>query len=97
MPLVPIYEVPQPYNLAISAKINGTEWSKGNSSEMPYSFEEIIAHISRDETLYPGEFISSGTVGNGSGLELNRWLKRGDAVELSVESLVKCNLPKSHS
>jgi 2-keto-4-pentenoate hydratase/2-oxohepta-3-ene-1,7-dioic acid hydratase in catechol pathway len=80
-------EVPEPYNLVMSAKINGTEWSKGNTSEMHYSFEEIIAYVSREETLYPGEFIGSGTVGNGCGLELNRWLKRGDAVELSVESL----------
>ncbi|HLP90306.1 MAG TPA: fumarylacetoacetate hydrolase family protein [Nostocaceae cyanobacterium] len=74
-------------NLAISAKVNGTEWVKSNSSEMPYSFAEIIAYISRDETLYPGEFIGSGTVGKCSGLELNRWLKRGDVVELSVENL----------
>lgn len=80
-------EIPHIDNLDISAKVNGTEWVKSNSSEMPYSFAEIIAYISKDETLYPGEFIGSGTVGKCSGLELNRWLKRGDVVELSVENL----------
>lgn len=80
-------EIPNPYNLTMSASINGEEWSRGNSKDMHFSFEEIIAYISQDETLYPGEFIGSGTVGNGCGLELDRWLKRGDLVELNVESL----------
>ncbi|WP_375491016.1 fumarylacetoacetate hydrolase family protein [uncultured Nostoc sp.] len=56
-------------------------------SNKHFSFEEIIAYISQDETLYPGEFIGSGTVGNGCGLELNRWLQRGDVVELKVQGL----------
>lgn len=80
-------QVPEPYNLTMSARVNGEEWSRGNSSSMHFTFEEIIAYISRDETLYPGEFIGSGTVGNGCGLELDRWLKRGDVVELEVEGL----------
>ncbi len=64
-------EVSQPYNLAMSAIINGEKWSNGNSRDMHFSFEDIIAYISQEETLYPGEFIGSGTVGNGCGLELN--------------------------
>lgn len=80
-------EIPTPYNLTMSARVNGEEWSRGNSSSMHFTFEEIIAYISRDETLYPGEFIGSGTVGNGCGLECDRWLKRGDVVELDVEGL----------
>jgi 2-keto-4-pentenoate hydratase/2-oxohepta-3-ene-1,7-dioic acid hydratase in catechol pathway len=39
------------------------------------------------ETLMPGEFIGSGTVGNGCGLELGRFLKHGDMVELEVEKI----------
>lgn len=80
-------EVPKPYNLTMSARVNGEEWSRGNTGTMHFTFEEIIAYISRDETLYPGEFIGSGTVGGGCGLELDRWLKRGDVVELEVEGL----------
>ena len=54
---------------------------------MQFSFEEIIAYISQDETLYPGEFIGSGTVPSGCGLELDRWLQPGDTVELEVQHL----------
>lgn len=34
---------------------------------MHWSFEDLIAHISQSETLYPGEIIGSGTVGGGCG------------------------------
>jgi Fumarylacetoacetate (FAA) hydrolase family len=33
------------------------------------------------------EFIGSGTVGNGCGLELGRYLEHGDTVELEVERI----------
>lgn len=80
-------EVPDPYALTLLARVNGEEWSRGLSRDMRFSFEDIIAYVSRDETLYPGEFIGSGTVGGGCGLELDRWLKPGDEVELEVDRL----------
>jgi 2-keto-4-pentenoate hydratase/2-oxohepta-3-ene-1,7-dioic acid hydratase in catechol pathway len=80
-------EVPDPYNLTMVARVNGEEWSRGNSREMYHRFEAIIDHVSRDETLHPGEFIGSGTFGNGCGMELDRWLKPGDVVQLEAEHL----------
>jgi 2-keto-4-pentenoate hydratase/2-oxohepta-3-ene-1,7-dioic acid hydratase in catechol pathway len=80
-------EVPDPYSLGMQARINGEQWSSGNSSRMHFTFEQIIAAISEDETLYPGDFIGSGTVPGGCGFELNRWLKPGDIVELEVDWL----------
>jgi 2-keto-4-pentenoate hydratase/2-oxohepta-3-ene-1,7-dioic acid hydratase in catechol pathway len=47
----------------------------------------MIAHVSQSETLYPGEVLGSGTVGNGCGLEAMRFLKHGDVVELTVEKI----------
>jgi 2-keto-4-pentenoate hydratase/2-oxohepta-3-ene-1,7-dioic acid hydratase in catechol pathway len=47
----------------------------------------MIAHVSMDETLRPGEVLGSGTVGNGSGAERGTFLQRGDRVELEVERL----------
>ena len=73
--------------ITLRARVNGEEWSRGSSSEMHFSFAEIIEYISRDETLYPGDFIGSGTVPGGCGLELDRWLKPGDTVELEAEPL----------
>jgi len=37
--------------------------------------------------LYPGEFLGSGTVGNGCGLEQLRYLKPGDVVELEIDGI----------
>lgn len=76
-----------PDDITLRARVNGEEWSCGSSSEMHFNFAEIIEYISRDETLYPGEFIGSGTVPGGCGLELDRWLQSGDVVELEADTL----------
>lgn len=74
-------------DLAMEARINGEAWSSGRSSDMRWSFEQMISFISSDETLHPGDFIGSGTVANGCGDELERWIKPGDSIELEVEGL----------
>ena len=43
-------EIPEPYNLTMSARVNGEEWSRGNSGSMHFTFEEIIAYISYSTT-----------------------------------------------
>ena len=85
--LVTADEVADPYDLTMVARVNGVEWSRGNSGTMHHKFEDILAHVSRDETVYAGEFFGSGTVGNGCGLEHGRFLKIGDTVELEVTGL----------
>lgn len=85
--LVTVDELPDPYNLTMIARVNGEEWGRGNTRDMRWQFEDLIAHISRSETLHPGEFLGSGTVGNGCGLEQLRYLKPNDVVELEVEGI----------
>jgi 2-keto-4-pentenoate hydratase/2-oxohepta-3-ene-1,7-dioic acid hydratase in catechol pathway len=80
-------EIGDPYKLKMQARVNGEVRSQGTSEGMLFSFEEIIAHVTRDETLMPGEFIGSGTVGNGCGLELGWYLEHGDSIELEVEKI----------
>jgi 2-keto-4-pentenoate hydratase/2-oxohepta-3-ene-1,7-dioic acid hydratase in catechol pathway len=80
-------EIGDPYKLKMEARVNGKARSQGISEGMLFSFEEIIAHVTRDETLMPGEFIGSGTVGNGCGLELGWYLEHGDTIELEVEKI----------
>ena len=76
-----------PYDLTMIARVNGEEWSRGNSGTMYHNFESCIEHASRSETLYPGEILGSGTVGNGCGLELKRFLSPGDVIELEIEGI----------
>ncbi len=80
-------EIEDPYNLTMIARVNGKEWGRGNSGEMHHRFEDLIAHVSSSETLYPGECLGSGTVGNGCGLEHNRFLKPNDIIELEIDKL----------
>jgi 2-keto-4-pentenoate hydratase/2-oxohepta-3-ene-1,7-dioic acid hydratase in catechol pathway len=80
-------EIGDPYRLHMECRVNGKLRSEGTSEGMLFSFEEIIAHITQDETLMPGEFIGSGTVGNGCGLELGWYLEDNDEIELEVEKI----------
>jgi 2-keto-4-pentenoate hydratase/2-oxohepta-3-ene-1,7-dioic acid hydratase in catechol pathway len=80
-------EIGDPYKLNMQCRVNGAVRSTGTTDGMLFSFEEIIAHITQDETLMPGEFIGSGTVGNGCGLELGWYLEDNDEIELEVEKI----------
>lgn len=73
--------------LTMIARVNGEEWSKGRFGSIHWSFAQMIAHVSRGETIYPGDVFGSGTVGGGCGLELDRYLQPGDVVELEIQPL----------
>jgi 2-keto-4-pentenoate hydratase/2-oxohepta-3-ene-1,7-dioic acid hydratase in catechol pathway len=85
--LVTADEIGDPYDLTMVARVNGEEWSRGHSGTMHHRFEDIIAFVSRSETLHPGEILGSRTVGGGCGLELGRFLNPGDVIELEVERI----------
>ena len=85
--LVTADELTNPYDLTMVVRVNGEERGRGSSSEMAWRFEDCIAHVSRSETLEPGEFLGSGTVGDGCGVEHMRLLAPGDVVELEVEGI----------
>ncbi len=87
--LVTADEIPDPYSLTMIVHVNGEERCRGVSADMMHRFEDIIAHMSIDETLHPGEFVASGTVGGGSGLEFGKALEHGDVVEMEVSGLGK--------
>ena len=85
--LVTSEEIGDPYNLKMTARVNGEQWSEGNSSTIHHKFERMIEFLTEDDTIYPGDIIGSGTVGTGCGLELSRWVKRGDLIELEIEKI----------
>jgi len=71
--------------LTMIARVNGEEWSRGRFGTIHWSFPQMIAHVSRGEMIYPGDVFGSGTVGGGCGLEMDRYLKPGDVVELEIQ------------
>jgi 2-keto-4-pentenoate hydratase/2-oxohepta-3-ene-1,7-dioic acid hydratase in catechol pathway len=88
-------EILNPYNLTMKARLNGEEVSLGHTKGMFWNFEDMIAYVSQDETLYPGEFLGSGTgtvAESGKdrrccGLEMGRFLRAGDKIELEIERI----------
>ncbi len=80
-------EMPDPTRLRMGVRVNGETWASGSSADMLHDFADMIAWVSRDETLHPGEFFGSGTMGNGCGLEQGRFLSHGDVIEAEVEGI----------
>ena len=76
-----------PDNLKTAVRINGVAWSENNTKTRYWTWGHIIEFASMEETLYPGDFLGSGTVGKGCGIELGKLLNPGDIVELEIERI----------
>src|SRR6185295_3846925 len=85
--IVTMDEIGRLDDLEMAVRINGKECSRGNSAETVWSPGELLAYISISEFVQPGDLIGSGTVGNGSGLEIGRKLEVGDVLELEVSRI----------
>jgi 2-keto-4-pentenoate hydratase/2-oxohepta-3-ene-1,7-dioic acid hydratase in catechol pathway len=69
------------------ARVNGEVWGGGTTRAMHHHFGKIVSYVSWGETIVPGDVIGSGTVGTGCGLELGKYPKPGDLIELEVDGL----------
>ena len=80
-------EITDPYSLKASVRVNGELRCESSTAGMLFSFEKLLAHMSQGETVHAGEFIGSGTIGNGCGLETGIFLEDGDVIELEIEKI----------
>jgi 2-keto-4-pentenoate hydratase/2-oxohepta-3-ene-1,7-dioic acid hydratase in catechol pathway len=85
--LVTMDEIEDLYNLEMIARVNGEEWSRGNTGEIHWKLADVISRMSQSEPLRVGEIFGSGTVAYGCGLELGKYLKDGDEVEIEISGL----------
>lgn len=88
--LGPCIATPDELDLAAArmrVRVNGELWGEDTPASMHHSFADMIAYVSRSQTLRAGEVLGSGTAAGGSGLELDRWLAPGDVVELEVDGI----------
>ena len=74
-------------DMAMIARVNGEEISRGSTSQMDHTVADAVSYISQGETIYPGEIIGSGTVPLGCLMEHKRSLSDGDAIELEIEGI----------
>ena len=86
--LVTVDEIENLQNLKVTARVNGKVMQDGNSADMLFDIPTIIAFISQDITLMPGDIISTGTP---SGVGIFRdppvLLRAGDVVECEIEGI----------
>lgn len=67
--------------------IDGEVWAESTPGAMQWSFAEMISYTSQDETINIGDVFGSGTVNNGCGSEIDRWLSHGDVVEIEAAKI----------
>ena len=79
--------LPRARSLRGEIRVNGELWSATDTGDQRWTFPEMLAHAAKGETVQPGELLSSGTLHDGCGLELDRWLRPGDDLELSIEGV----------
>jgi 2-keto-4-pentenoate hydratase/2-oxohepta-3-ene-1,7-dioic acid hydratase in catechol pathway len=87
--IVTLDEVPDPYDLWVSCRVNGEERMRVNTCEQIWKLADILRHFTRLVPLFPGDLISTGAPG---GVAAGRpdaeslYLKPGDVVECAFDA-----------
>ena len=81
-------EVPDPFNLEISLKVDQETMQSSNTRLMVHRIPDVISFCSEWTTLEPGDVIATGTPsGVGLGRKPPRWLEPGETVFTTVEGV----------
>ena len=92
--LVPKEFMTNPHDIHIMTRVNGAVKQDGNTSDMIYDVEHQVAYLSSIMTLYPGDVISSGTMGGvGVARKPPEFLKPGDVVEITIDGIGTLKTP----
>ena len=73
-------------NLDVWTKLNGRFEQQGNTSDMLFGVNEMVAYFSTHMTLLPGDLIATGTP-PGVGFGKNRFMQIGDVLECGITDL----------
>lgn len=71
----------------LKVRVNGKEWSRSKGVQPYWNFAVMLSHASQGEQLLPGDLLGSGTYFTGCGLDMGRWIKPGDRLELDAGPL----------
>jgi 2-keto-4-pentenoate hydratase/2-oxohepta-3-ene-1,7-dioic acid hydratase in catechol pathway len=72
--------------LDVWTKLNGRFEQQGNTSDMLFSVNEMVAYFSTHMTLLPGDLLATGTP-PGVGFGKNRFMAIGDVLECGITNL----------
>lgn len=81
-------EIPQAQNLSIVTKVNDEVRQNGNTENMIRRVDDLVAEVSKYVALEPGDILLTGTpAGVGKGFNPPKFLKPGDTIKVSIESI----------
>ena len=85
---VPVRDMPDPQSIDLWLEIDGRRIQSGNTADMIFGVDYLVAYLSQFMTLLPGDIIASGTpAGIGVGMTPPRFLKTGELVRLGGSGL----------
>ncbi len=67
--------------------VNGEQWCEGSTKNPAHPVGRMVEYASLEETLYPGEVLGTGTLPGCAGVEIGRFLSKGDTVRLEVDGI----------
>jgi 2-keto-4-pentenoate hydratase/2-oxohepta-3-ene-1,7-dioic acid hydratase in catechol pathway len=80
--------LPDPSDLGIRTWINGELRQDGNNRTLIFDIPAIIAFLTRQLTLEPGDVIATGTPAVvGLGMDPQVWLRPGDAIRMEIDGI----------
>ena len=81
-------EIPDPSNLRLRTWVNGELRQDGNTHTLIFDVGAIIAFLTQQMTLEPGDIIATGTpAGVGLGMKPQVWLQPGDTIRMEIEGI----------
>ncbi|KAA0958560.1 fumarylacetoacetate hydrolase family protein [Planococcus sp. ANT_H30] len=81
-------EIPRAQNLSIVTKVNDEVRQNGNTENMIRRVDDLVAEVSKYIALEPGDVLLTGTpAGVGKGFNPPKFLKAGDTIKVSIESI----------
>ena len=80
-------EIGDPQNLELAFAVNGQQISSYHTSKMAWGFADLVAYLSKGQTLLPGQIVTSGSYPGGSGLDAYIRLVAGDHVSMIIEKI----------
>ena len=92
--ITPRQFVSDPQALAIRCWVNGELKQDSSTSQMVFSVQAILEHLSAIMTLEPGDVIATGTpAGVGFGAHPQQFLGAGDTVTVEIDGLGRLETP----
>jgi hypothetical protein len=80
-------DLPDPGALTLTLRVDGEVRATGNLSDVPWSFPEMLAHVSKAQDVWPGDVIMAGAVADPCDLGPVPCIDRGATVEGEAEGL----------